>query len=276
MCDGEWRREYECGTPDRNVNAIYYSYSCLFDLTRFSDSPDSSSSDSDSSDSDSDSDDDKDEKTGKDTKPVIKPVELDLDEDGPPVPDDYIPTAHEIPLTSIPIPLLPDPATLPNEPLELVGEIGTILTDTIIIRGGGSSNVYQTAMEKRHAVLDEGSLLLFDDRTPLGYVWETFGPTNLPHYIVRVPRRIKAPAKTDGAETGEDKSDEVVNANALLDKATLSRPVYYLRSTSKFVFTEALTRLRGSDASNLHDEELSEHEQEFSDDEAEAAFKRSR
>lgn len=244
--------------------------------TRFSDSPGSNDSDSDSSDSDSDSDDDEDEKIGKE-KLAIKPVELDLDEDGPPVPDDYIPTAHEIPLTSIPIPLLPDPATLPNDPLELVGEIGTILTDTIIVRGGGgSSNGYQTATEKRHAVLDEGSLLLFDDRTPLGYVWETFGPTNLPHYIVRVPRRIKAPAKTDGVEPGEIKSDEVVNANALLDKATLSRPVYYLRSTSKFVFAEALTRLKGSDASNLHDEELSEHEQEFSDDEAEATFKRSR
>lgn len=258
---------------EENMNAVVRTET---DLPRLN------ASDSDSSDSDSDSDSDEDEKKSKGTTDqVIKPVEQDLDEDGPPVPDDYIPTAHEIPLTSIPIPVLPDPATLPNEPLELVGEIGTILSDTIIIRGGGNGSGgpsvgYQTAAERRQAVLDEGSLLLFDDRTPLGYVWETFGPTSLPHYIVRVPRRIKAvPTEPDDVEPGEDTSNEV-NVNALLDKVTLSRPVYSLRSTSKLVFTEALTKLKGSDASNLHDEELSEHEQEFSDDEAEAAFKRSR
>lgn len=200
------------------------------------------------------------------------PVQEDLDEDGP-VPRDYLPTAHEIPLTSIPIPPLPDPTTLPNEPLELVGEIGTVLTDTIIVRGGGGSSTgHSSATEKRHMVLDEGSLLLFDDRTPLGYIWETFGPTHLPHYIVRIARRSKAPEKTDEIEI--DKSIEA--ANTVVDKATLSRPIYHLRSTSKFVFTAALSKFKGSDASNLHDEELPEHEQEFSDDEAEAAFKRSR
>jgi H/ACA ribonucleoprotein complex non-core subunit NAF1 len=35
-----------------------------------------------------------------------------------------------------------------------------------------------------------------------------------------------------------------------------------------------LKQSKGSDASNIHDEEPAEHELEFSDDEEEAAFKR--
>ncbi|GJJ12693.1 hypothetical protein Clacol_006937 [Clathrus columnatus] len=241
------------------------------------------SSISDSSDSsDSDSAEDEDGGKNENQAPGFKRqrrnpdlIEVDLDEDGPSVPNDYVPTTHEIPLISIPIPPLPDSSTLPDEPLELVGEIATILSDTIIVRGGGgSASGYTTAKERRDAVLDEGSLLLLDDRTSLGYVWETFGPTHLPHYIVRIPRRAKTPEVVNGAET--DQTIEAANNNALLDKATLFRPIYHMRSMSKFVFTETLSKLKGSDASNIHDEELPEHEQEFSDDEAEATFKRSR
>ena len=43
---------------------------------------------------------------------------------------------------------------------------------------------------------------------------------------------------------------------------------------SNFVFLSQLKRLKGSDASNVHDEEPPEDELEFSDDEAEAAHKR--
>jgi H/ACA ribonucleoprotein complex non-core subunit NAF1 len=49
--------------------------------------------------------------------------------------------------------------------------------------------------------------------------------------------------------------------------------VFHVPARSKYIFVASLTRLRGSDASNVHDEEPAEYELEFSDDEAEAAHK---
>jgi H/ACA ribonucleoprotein complex non-core subunit NAF1 len=42
------------------------------------------------------------------------------------------------------------------------------------------------------------------------------------------------------------------------------------------VFTEEIARIKGSDASNLHDEEVGEDQVDFSDDEAEAQWRRNR
>ena len=56
-------------------------------------------------------------------------------------------------------------------------------------------------------------------------------------------------------------------------EARVSRPVFHVPTRSKYVFVAELSRLRGSDASNVHDEEPAEYEIEFSDDEAEAAYK---
>ena len=56
-------------------------------------------------------------------------------------------------------------------------------------------------------------------------------------------------------------------------EARVSRPVFHVPARSKYVFVAELSRLRGSDASNVHDEEPAEYEVEFSDDEAEAAHK---
>lgn len=53
----------------------------------------------------------------------------------------------------------------------------------------------------------------------------------------------------------------------------MSRPVFHVPARSTYVFVTELSRLRGSDASNVHDEEPAEYEVEFSDDEAEAAHK---
>jgi H/ACA ribonucleoprotein complex non-core subunit NAF1 len=58
-----------------------------------------------------------------------------------------------------------------------------------------------------------------------------------------------------------------------IDEARVSRPVFHVPARSKYVFVAELSRLRGSDASNVHDEEPADHELEFSDDEAEAKNK---
>lgn len=44
-------------------------------------------------------------------------------------------------------------------------------------------------------------------------------------------------------------------------------------SKSKFVFVDHIKAFKGSDASNVYDEEPADDELEFSDDEAEAAYK---
>jgi H/ACA ribonucleoprotein complex non-core subunit NAF1 len=50
--------------------------------------------------------------------------------------------------------------------------------------------------------------------------------------------------------------------------------IYYVEAHSTFVFTQPLKGLKGSDASNFHDEEVAEDEVEFSDDEQEAEYRR--
>lgn len=56
----------------------------------------------------------------------------------------------------------------------------------------------------------------------------------------------------------------------------IGRVVCHVPARSNFVFTEAIARIKGSDASNLHDEEIAEDQMDFSDDEAEAQWRRNR
>jgi len=53
----------------------------------------------------------------------------------------------------------------------------------------------------------------------------------------------------------------------------VGREVFHVPSRSHFVFVSLIKALRGSDASNVHDEEPGDDELEFSDDEAEAAHR---
>jgi H/ACA ribonucleoprotein complex non-core subunit NAF1 len=151
----------------------------------------------------------------------------------------------------------------PDEQLEKVGEIMNIVNNVVVVKGEASS----THRASEHA-LDSETLLVYEDRKVLGYVsgalpllvliprppaqiHETFGPTYQPMYQVKFNSTY--PLNTD--------------------EARVSRPVFHVPARSKYVFVAALTRLRGSDASNVHDEEPAEYELEFSDDEAEAAHK---
>jgi H/ACA ribonucleoprotein complex non-core subunit NAF1 len=57
-------------------------------------------------------------------------------------------------------------------------------------------------------------------------------------------------------------------------KIWITRPVFHIPRHSHFVFVKQIRQVKGSDASNVHDEEPAEDEVEFSDDEKEAAFKK--
>lgn len=57
------------------------------------------------------------------------------------------------------------------------------------------------------------------------------------------------------------------------ERIRLSREVYHVPARSRFVFVSQIKAIKGSDASNVHDEEPADEELEFSDDETEAAFR---
>jgi len=152
----------------------------------------------------------------------------------------YVKTANEQPEEILPI---PDITITPEMKIEFLGQVETIVENTVLIKGSVSGE-YQ--------VLESGSLLCFEDRTVMGVVSETLGRVEQPLYAVR----YESPASV--AERGISKG----------------KSVFYVPSHSTFVFTQPLRGMKGSDASNFHDEEVGEDELDFSDDEAEAEYKR--
>ncbi|KAJ7070735.1 NAF1-domain-containing protein [Mycena amicta] len=171
----------------------------------------------------------------------------DLDDEGesgtaaPPA-TSYFQTKNELLESHITVPDMEQVA--PEELLEPVGQVFSIMDKTVIIKGASMSS---------HA-LDSDTLLVFDDRKVLGYIYETFGPTTQPLYQVKF------------------------SSNYPIDpeKIKLSRAVFHVPQRSKFVVVDQIRRFRGSDASNVHDEEPADYELDFSDDEAEAEHKRRR
>ena len=57
------------------------------------------------------------------------------------------------------------------------------------------------------------------------------------------------------------------------ERVEIGKPVFCVPARSRFVFVDKIKAFKGSDASNVYDEEPADDELEFSDDEAEAAYK---
>jgi H/ACA ribonucleoprotein complex non-core subunit NAF1 len=150
-------------------------------------------------------------------------------------------TTNEKPEEVVPKPNI----TLTDEKIEELGVVEGIVESTVLIKAKVSGE-YQ--------VLESGSLLCLKDRTVVGVVAELFGRVEQPMYTIRFTN------------------------DAAIQEAGLSVPgtaVYYVEPPhSTFVFTQPLKSIKGSDASNFHDEEVGDDEMEFSDDEAEAEHKR--
>ncbi|KAL0581051.1 hypothetical protein V5O48_000944 [Marasmius crinis-equi] len=158
----------------------------------------------------------------------------------------YFRTKNEVAEPAINIPDVEEVG--PTEYLERVGEVMNIVENVAIVKGL-PSEVANRGAEK---ALDSDTLLVFDDRKVLGYIYETFGPTTQPLYQVKF------------------NSTYPLNP----EKVRVSREVFHVPQHSKFIFTQRIAAMKGSDASNMNDEEPAEHELEFSDDEAEAEYKR--
>lgn len=149
--------------------------------------------------------------------------------------------------------------TLNEKPDEIVPKPNIIITEEMSIQElGNVENLVENLVlikaktSGEYQVLETGSVLCLGDKSVIGVVGETLGRVQQPYYSVRF---------TNAASISE----------AGISKGTA---VFYSEKHSTTVFTQTLKAFKGSDASNLHDEEVADDELEFSDDEAEAEYKR--
>ena len=151
------------------------------------------------------------------------------------------------------------PRTLNEKPDEYVPKPTVAVTEDMKIEELGlvENMIENLALIKantsgEYQVLESGSLLCLQDKTVIGVVSETLGRVQQPYYSVRFTNAIAI------TEAGIEKGTKI----------------FYVAQHSTTVFTQPLKAFKGSDASNLHDEEVGDDELEFSDDEAEAEHKR--
>ncbi|KAJ4289430.1 hypothetical protein N0V88_006910 [Collariella sp. IMI 366227] len=137
----------------------------------------------------------------------------------------------------------PDITITPEMNIERLGNIEFIVENTIVIKSHVPGEVQ---------VLDSGSVLCKEDRTVIGALADILGNVRNPVYTV-----------------GFSSEDEIKDYGL-----ETKMPIYYSVDHANYVFTQPLREVKGTDASNLHDEEVPAEEMEFSDDEKEAEYKR--
>ncbi|EQB54350.1 hypothetical protein CGLO_05834 [Colletotrichum gloeosporioides Cg-14] len=208
-------------------------------------------SSSESSSSDSSSDDDSESGEGyqllgvEETARMLMEMEGGSDDEGGPDAGKaggaaHLRTKNEVAPDAVP---KPDLTLTADDKIEALGAVDQVVDNIMVVRAF-TPGEYQ--------VLDSGSALCTEDRKVFGAVWETIGKVLQPMYTVMFGSAEEI--KEAGLEVGTK--------------------VYYPVAHATFVFTEPLKNLKGSDASNIHDEEVAEDEMEFSDDEKEAEHKR--
>ncbi|KAH0491152.1 hypothetical protein TgHK011_002594 [Trichoderma gracile] len=204
----------------------------------------SDSSSSDSSDDDDDSDNGGYEPLGiEETARLLMEMEGGSDDEGDKgkSASGYLRTKNELPEEVIPRPDVTITAEMKIDELGVVEQI----VENIMLVKAFTPGEYQ--------VLDSGSILCNSERVVIGVVAETIGKVQQPMYTVTFNSAEEI--KELGLEVGTK--------------------IFYPVDHASYVFTEPLKNLKGSDASNLHDEEIGDEEVEFSDDEKEAEYKRS-
>ena len=205
----------------------------------------SDSSDSDSSDED-DSDNEGYELLGvEETARLLMETEVgsedEGDKSGKPSGSAQVRTKNEVPEEVVP---KPDVTITPEMKIEELGSVEHMVENIIVVKA---------ITPGEYQVLDTGSVLCNADRVVIGAVAETIGKVLQPMYTVRFT------SAEDMKELGLE----------------IGSKVFYPVDHATYVFTEPLKSVKGSDASNLHDEEVGHDEMEFSDDEKEAEYKRS-
>ncbi|KAI0484838.1 Gar1/Naf1 RNA binding region-domain-containing protein [Xylariaceae sp. FL0804] len=214
-------------------------------------SPYESSSDSSSSD---DSDDD-DSEDGKDyevlgpeeTARILMEMEGGSDDDGDGKSKGagaggQVRTKNELPKE-----IIPKPDVVIDEGTEII-ELGTV--EHIIT--GENTVVIKAKTTGEYQVLDIGSALCLENRTVIAAVADVIAAVLQPRY------------------TADFASEEEISSLGL----AFGTKIFYPPKHASYCFSEALRGVKGTDASNWHDEEPADDEVEFSDDEKEAEHKR--
>ncbi|KAJ1920398.1 hypothetical protein H4219_001374 [Mycoemilia scoparia] len=154
---------------------------------------------------------------------------------------DFI-TKHEISDPTIPEILLKE--FPPEAKLEPLGRIHSIVEKIVVIeRDAGADN---------SRILNEGTLVAFEDRHVLGAVFEVFGPIVRPLFSIRF-----------------NSADEIDR-----EKCFIGRKMFFTMDQAQYLMVNQIQMIRATDASNHCDEEIGEDEMEFSDDEQEAQYKK--
>ncbi|KAK4058469.1 hypothetical protein OIO90_000630 [Microbotryomycetes sp. JL221] len=166
----------------------------------------------------------------------------DEDDDGGGIDGSCAPkTEHEVEQPEIAMPTIDK---VPQEhALAPLGKVQSIIENVVVIKANA---------EGSYRVLDEGTVCCWDDRTVIGSIFETFGSVHQPFYSLRFPASF------------------IPDTNVY----QVGRAVFYAPTLATFVFTRELRNVKGTDASNVWDEEAGAAEIEFSDDEAEQEYKR--
>ncbi|RHZ82678.1 hypothetical protein Glove_106g14 [Diversispora epigaea] len=140
--------------------------------------------------------------------------------------------------------LIPKPEIELRPDIELI-EIGNILhvvENQVVVQSNKSGETL---------VLDFGTVLLLQGPNILGVIFETIGPVHQPLYVIRF-----------------NDSSEINKEIMVKDAKVFSSP-----DLVKYTLTPTIREVKGCDASNIYDEEVSDRELEFSDDEKEQQHK---
>ena len=151
------------------------------------------------------------------------------------------------------------PRTINEKPDEIVPKPEVTITEDMKLEELGRVEqlvenlaLIKATISGEYQVLESGSVLCLENRTVIGAVAETLGRVQQPYYSVRF-----------------------TNSSAMIEAGIVQNTrIFYVSEFARTVFTQPLKAYKGSDASNLHDEEIGDDELEFSDDEAEAEHKR--
>ncbi|EME31785.1 uncharacterized protein Gasu_08650 [Galdieria sulphuraria] len=132
------------------------------------------------------------------------------------------------------------PLITPDFEIRRVGRLSTFVESFLVIESF-----------EAEPVLDIGSLIVFEDRNPVGRVFDVFGPVKQPCYSILV--------RTDSEKL----------------KECVGKSVFFVVEYSRFVDTNS-AYMKGSDASWYNDEEIPIELQDFSDDESERKSSKAR
>ena len=144
----------------------------------------------------------------------------------------FPPAASEL-FGSVPPPQLETFSILSDEPLSEAGQIMSVIEGTIVVRASSGSRA-----------LDEGSILVLEDRTVLGVIEDIFGPVQAPLYALRCSSQVN-------------------------DNVKPQAKVFSVDRLAQFVLPDQL-RVKGYDDGEMvnGEESVQQDEAHFSDDEA--------